>query len=252
MTGPLRFPGLTAVAVILAAWVAATATGFVNSKFIPPPDEVLRAGAEDWANLGAATLESMWTALVGYAVGFGAAVVVGMAVGRYASFDSWLSGPLDFFRAIPAVAMVPMALLVLADSFLVGAFAVAWGCFFLAVINVVAGVKHIPTTLQDAARSFGAGEVKVLRKVGIPSLLPYFLSSLRQNVSVALIVIVVADMVVGLSGLGFYILRTQSNALFGRMYASITLIAVIGYVAFRLLEVAQRRLFPWWSETSLT
>ena len=51
MRGPLRFPGLTAVAVILAAWVAATATGFVNSKFIPPPNEVLRAGSEDWANL---------------------------------------------------------------------------------------------------------------------------------------------------------------------------------------------------------
>ena len=251
MTGALRFPGLTAVAVILAAWVTATATGFVNSEFIPPPGEVLAAGIEDWANLGSATIESMWTALVGYAVGFGAAVVVGMAVGRYASVDSWVSGPLDFFRAIPAVAIVPMALLILADSFLVGAFAVAWGCFFLAVINVISGVKHIPNTLQDAARSFGAGEVKVLRKVGIPSLLPYFLSSLRQNVSVALIVIVVADMVIGLSGLGFYILRTQSNALFGRMYASITLIAIIGYVAFRLLEEAQRRLFPWWSETSL-
>ena len=251
MTGALRFPGLTAVAVILAAWVTATGTGFVNSEFIPPPGEVLAAGIEDWANLGSATIESMWTALVGYAFGFGAAVVVGMAVGRYASVDSWVSGPLDFFRAIPAVAIVPMALLILADSFLVGAFAVAWGCFFLAVINVISGVKHIPNTLQDAARSFGAGEVKVLRKVGIPSLLPYFLSSLRQNVSVALIVIVVADMVIGLSGLGFYILRTQSNALFGRMYASITLIAVIGYVAFRLLEEAQRRLFPWWSETSL-
>jgi len=251
VTGALRFPGLTAVAVILAAWVTATATGFVNSEFIPPPGEVLAAGIEDWANLGSATIESMWTALVGYAVGFGAAVVIGMAVGRYASVDSWLSGPLDFFRAIPAVAIVPMALLILADSFLVGAFAVAWGCFFLAVINVISGVKHIPNTLQDAARSFGAGEVKVLRKVGIPSLLPYFLSSLRQNVSVALIVIVVADMVIGLSGLGFYILRTQSNALFGRMYASIALIAVIGYVAFRILEEAQRRLFPWWSETSL-
>ena len=251
MTGALRFPGITAVAVILATWVTATATGFVNSEYIPPPGEVLASGIEDWANLGAATIESMWTALVGYAVGFGAAVVIGMAVGRYASVDSWLSGPLDFFRAIPAVAVVPMALLILADSFLVGAFAVAWGCFFLAVINVLSGVKHIPNTLQDAARSFGAGEVKVLRKVGIPSLLPYFLSSLRQNVSVALIVIVVADMVIGLSGLGFYILRTQSNALFGRMYASIALIAVIGYVAFRLLEVTQRRLFPWWSETSV-
>ncbi|MDE0674780.1 MAG: hypothetical protein OXI06_06870, partial [bacterium] len=114
--------------------MTATATGFVNSEYIPPPGEVLASGIEDWANLGAATIESMWTALVGYAVGFGAAVVIGMAVGRYASVDSWLSGPLDFFRAIPAVAVVPMALLILADSFLVGAFAVAWGCFFLAVI----------------------------------------------------------------------------------------------------------------------
>ena len=250
MRGALRFPGLTAVAVILTAWVAATASGFVNSDFIPPPNEVLRAGSEDWANLGPATIESMWTALVGYALGFGAAIVVGMAVGRYVVVDSWASGPLDFFRAIPAVAIVPMALLVFADSFLVGVFAVAWGCFFLAVINVIAGVKHIPETLQDAARSFGAGEVTVLRKVGIPSLLPYFLSSLRQNVSVALIVIVVADMVIGLSGLGFYILRTQSNALFGRMYAAITLIAIIGYLVFRLLESAQRRLFPWWSEST--
>ncbi len=252
MTGALPFSGLIAVAAILLVWVAATATGFVNSEFIPPPNQVLQAAIEDWENLGAATVESMWTALVGYGVGFATAVVIGMAVGRYAAFDSWASGSLDFFRAIPAVAMVPMALLVLADSFLVGVFAVAWGCFFLAVINVIAGVKHIPTTLQDAARSFGAGEVKVLRKVGIPSLLPYFLSSLRQNVSVALIVIVVADMVIGLSGLGFYILRTQSNALFGRMYAAIALIAVIGYLAFRILEETQRRLFPWWSETSLT
>lgn len=252
MSGALRFPGLIAVVVILTAWVTATATGFVNSEFIPPPNEVLRAGSEDWANLGPAAFDSLTTALIGYALGFGSAVIVGMVVGRYAAVDSWASGPLDFFRAIPAVALVPLALLVFADSFLVGVFAVAWGCFFLAVINVVAGVKHIPVTLQDAARSFGAGEVKLLRKVGIPSLLPFLLSSLRQNVSVALIIIVVADMVIGLSGLGFYILRSQGSALFGRMYAAIVLIAVTGYLAFRLFEWAQRRLFPWWSETALS
>lgn len=212
--------------------------------------EVFQAGIEDWPNLAAAAAESLRTALVGYSVGFAAAIVVGMAVGRYASIESWASGPLDFFRAIPAVAVVPLALLLLADSFLVGAFAVFWGCFFLAVINVISGVRHLPVTLQDAARSFGAGEIKLLRKVGVPSLLPFFLSSLRQNVSVALIVIVVAEMVIGLSGLGFYILRSQGSAQFGRMYAAIVLIAFVGYFAFRVLELAQRRLFPWWSESA--
>jgi ABC-type nitrate/sulfonate/bicarbonate transport system permease component len=249
VNGAFRFPGLIAVAVILTTWVAATGSGFVNAKFIPPPNEVLRAGLDDWANLSSATIQSMGTALVGYGIGFVAAIVIGMAVGRYVAVDSWASGPLDFFRAIPAVALVPMALLIFGNSFIVGVFSVAWGCFFLAVVNVVSGVKHIPETLQDAARSFGAGEVKLLRKVGIPSLLPFFLSSLRQNVSVALIIIVIADMVIGLSGLGFYILRTQSNALFGRMYAAITIIAIIGYAVFQLLEWSQRRLFPWWSDS---
>lgn len=251
MKGSIRFPGLTAVAVITAVWVTATATGFVRAEFIPPPNQVVGAAIEDWRNLLEATSSSLWTALIGYVLGFLAAVVTGMAVGRYQAVDSWLSGTLDFFRAIPAVAIVPLAILVFADSFLVGAFAVAWGCFFLAIINVISGVRHIPLTLQEAARSFGAGEVKMLTKVGIPSLLPFFLSSLRQNVSIALIVIVVADMVIGLSGLGFYILRSQGSALFGRMYAAIVLISIIGYVVFRVLESTQRHLFPWWSEASV-
>lgn len=249
MKSRLPSRGFTAVAVLTLIWYGATAAGLVRSEFLPPPDEVLRAGAADWSELTGATLSSLRTAFVGYTLGFLGAALVGMVVGRFAIVDSWASGTIDFFRAIPAVAIVPLAIVWFADSILVGAFAVAWGCFNLAVINVIAGVRQIPTTLQDAARTFGAGEVKILRTVGIPSLLPYFLSSLRQNVSVALIVIVVADMVIGLSGLGFYILRNQGSAQFGRMYAAIVVISILGYATFSVLEAAQKRLFPWWSES---
>lgn len=244
----LRLPGLTAAVIITFGWWLITASGLVRSVFLPPLNEVVAAAGEDWRNILEATSASLWAALVGYIGGFVAAVVVGMMVGRYARVEIWSSGAIDFFRAIPAVAIVPLALLVFADTFRVEVFAVAWAVFFLSIINVIGGVRHVPETLEMAARSFGGTETIVLRKVAVPWLLPFFLSSLRQNVSVALIVIVVSDMVIGLSGLGFYILRNQGKALFDRMYAAIVIISIIGYASYKLLEVLQYRLFPWWSD----
>ena len=238
---------LLAAIVIVGLWTLIHTLGIFREDFFPSIPQIWKAAVRDSPQLLQAAGSSLTTALLGYLIGFVAAVPVGMAVGRFPWAERWFSGTIDFFRAIPAVAIVPLALLVFADVFLVGLFVVAYACFFITVINVAVGVRQVPATLEAAVRTFGGGEAQVLWKVGIPSLLPFFLASLRQNVAVALVVIVVTDMILALSGLGLYILQSQGRMQLGQMYGAIVLISIIGYLGYRLLSYLERRLFPWWS-----
>lgn len=242
-----RSEPLLALIVIVGGWSIVHALGIFREDFFPSIAQIWGAAVQDWARLLGAARSSLSAALLGYVIGFVAAVPVGMLVGRYRRAQLWFSGTIDFLRAIPAVAVIPLALLIFADHFLVGVFVVAYACFFVTTVNVMVGVRHAPVALESAVRSFGGSEVQVLTKVGFPSLLPFLLASLRQNVAVALIVIVVSDMVLALSGLGLYILQAQGRAHLERMYAAITFVSVVGYLGYRLLALLEERLFPWWS-----
>jgi ABC-type nitrate/sulfonate/bicarbonate transport system permease component len=239
------FQGVLAFAIVVGVWSLSTAIGPFQSEFFPSLIRIGQAAWHDWPNLADATRSSLAAATVGYVLGFGTAVVAGMVIGRYPRADAWLSGAVDFFRSIPAVAIIPLTLLLLRTVYRTEVFAVAWGCFFLAVINIIAGAHHVPQVLEDAVRAFGGREHQILRKVAIPFLLPFFLATLRQNVAVALIVVVVADMFLGVSGLGFYILNSQATIKYDQMYAAVFLISLIGFATFKLLEFLERRLFPW-------
>ena len=146
--------------------------------------------------------------------------------------------------------MIPFAILVLGPRLQVGVFAVTWGCFFLAVTNLADGTRHTPESLENAVKSFRGSERQVLRVVVFPAILPYVLASLRQNLSVALIVGVVTDMVLGRAGLGVYIIKAQGVLRTDLMYAAILLLALLGYVSYALLESVERRFFPWWARRS--
>jgi ABC-type nitrate/sulfonate/bicarbonate transport system permease component len=239
---------LLALIVIVGGWSIIHSLGFFREEFWPSIPQIYTAAVEDWSRLLGAARSSLSAAFLGYLIGFVAAIPVGMLVGRYRRAQLWFSGMIDFLRAIPAVAVIPLALLIFANHFMVGLFVVAYACFFVSVVNIMVGVRHLSTTLESAVRTFGGNEVQVLTKVGVPSLLPFFLASLRQNVAVALIVIVVSDMALGLSGLGLYILQAQGRAQLERMYAAITFVSVVGYLGYRLLAFLEERLFPWWSQ----
>ena len=242
-----RSEPLLALLVIIGGWSIIHALGIFREDFWPSIAQIYTAAAEDWSDLLGAARSSLSAALLGYLIGFVAAIPVGMVVGRYRRPELWFSGTIDLLRAIPAVAVIPLALLIFANHFMVGLFVVAYACFFVSVVNIMVGARHVSATLESAVRTFGGSELQVLTKVGFPSLLPYFLASLRQNVAVALIVIVVSDMVLALSGLGLYILQAQGRAHLERMYAAITFVSVVGYLGYRLLAFLEERLFPWWS-----
>jgi ABC-type nitrate/sulfonate/bicarbonate transport system permease component len=243
----VRSEPLLAVVVIVALWTLIHALGIFRDDYFPSIPEVWRAAREDWSRVLEAARSSLTAAFIGYVLGFVFGVPVGMVVGRFRWADRWFSGTIDFFRSIPAVAIIPLCLLIFADHVKVGIFVVAYACFFVTVINTTVGVRHVPETLESAVRTFSGTEFQVYWKVGVPSLLPFFLASLRQNVAVALIVIVVSDMVLALSGLGLYILQAQGRFQLERMYAAIVFISIVGYLGYRLLAFLEHRLFPWWS-----
>lgn len=242
-----RLWGFAALIIVVGAWTLLSASHLLPRTYFPSLPQVFGAAVEDRADLFGAAAESFATAGLGYVLGFVFAILVGIPMGRYVAVERLLRPNVDFLRAVPAVVMIPVFLLVVGSRELVGVLSVAWACFFLAVINIAAGAAQASSTLELAVRTFGGREFVVLRKAVLPSLLPYILASLRQTVAVALLVVVVVDMTLGVSGLGFYILAAQGVLSMDEVYAAVILVSLVGVTSYRGIETMERRMFPWWS-----
>lgn len=114
------------------------------------------------------------------------------------------------------------------------------------LVNTIAGVRAVDPTALDVARTFQAGQLRTLVNVVLPASLPYILAGLRTSLALALIVSVVAEMVAGSEGIGYYIMTMQYAMRSSDMYAAIFLLAALGYSLNLILLAVERRSLHWW------
>ncbi len=149
-------------------------------------------------------------------------------------------------RPIPMPAIVPPLILLLGIDHAMKVFAVAFACFFPVLVNTVGGVRAVDPTALDVARTFQVGRLRALRTVVLPASLPFILAGMRTSLALALIVSVVAEMIAGSEGIGYYIMTMQYAMRPGDMYAAIFLLAALGYSLNLILLGIEHRLLHWW------
>ncbi len=183
-------------------------------------------------------------------LGFGIAVVVGVALGVPIGLSEWtrkLAMPhIEYWRAMPPPALLPISIVLLKD---IGdrqkiAF-IAFFCVFPVLLNTIDGVRGIDPTLVDTARSYGLRGYERVRRVVLPAALPQIVAGMRNSLSLAVIMMVLAEYFSSTSGVGYVLLISKNTFEMAPMWAAILLIGVLGYVLNVLFLVAERRFLGW-------
>ena len=200
---------LTSIALFIGLWYLAVKYQFdfyVRFTNIPAPldvlDEIVRLSKTD------TFYENMLISLRRILMGFGIAVVSGIAlgliIGRYRRARQLMFPMLEILRPIPAIAWVPMAIMLWPTNESSIVFITFIGSFFPILLSTVHGVTSVDPVLIRAARCLGAKEPALLRQVILPAALPDIFNGLSVGMGVAWVSLIAAEMISGQFGIGYF------------------------------------------------
>jgi ABC-type nitrate/sulfonate/bicarbonate transport system permease component len=151
----------------------------------------------------------------------------------------------EFLRPIPSVALVPLAVLIYGVGLESKVFLAAFASFWPLFVQTLYGVQDVDPVATDTARSFGLGRFERLWRIKLPSAVPYIATGLRISSSVALILAVTAEIVIGSEGLGRSINLARQGGAIELMYALIITTGLLGWLLNILTTQAERRVLHW-------
>jgi ABC-type nitrate/sulfonate/bicarbonate transport system permease component len=237
--------GVLVFIAALCIWeVWARAAG---SFLVPTASEVAEQAWEIWPT--SAFLGEAGASLKRLAVGFVIAAVIGIGIGLLVGTSQaarrTLEPFLELLRAVPAIAIVPAAIVILGVGDAQRIAVIAFGLCFPILVNTAEGVRLIPPEVRDTASMLHVGRVERIFRVYFPAALPSIMAGLRIAVSIGLILVVVSEFVGEGNGLGHYLLVQRSTFAVPEMYAGILFLGLLGYVLNRLFLVVERRVLAW-------
>lgn len=234
--------------VLLAAWWLAAELDLVSDKLLPGPIESIQAVyvAATAGTLGVDLWSTVYRMLAALFFATVIGVPLGILLGASKKVYRQVEFIIDFFRSTPVTAIFPMFLLIFgigdASKIAIAAFAAG----LLVIFNVAYGVMGARQTRKMAAKVMGASRIEIVRSVTIYEALPQTFVGLRTGVSLALVVIVVAEMFIGAdNGLGYRIINAQQTYNLADMYGSILVAGVLGYSVNALFLKLDNSLVHW-------
>jgi NitT/TauT family transport system permease protein len=238
---------IVGVVALLAIWSGAVHGGFVDPVLLPSP----RAAAEAlWKGLGGdlgrdflrTVQRTVWSILIAAVIGIPLGIVLGSSVRLYRSLEFVI----DFFRSTPASAMFPLFLVLFGVGDRTKISVAAFGAALVILFNVAYGVMNARKTRLLAAKAMGASRLRILMDVMLLESLPQTFVGLRNGVSLALVIVVVAEMFIGSTdGLGNRVFEAQQLFAMPDMYAAIFAAGALGYGLNLLFLVVERRFVHW-------
>jgi ABC-type nitrate/sulfonate/bicarbonate transport system permease component len=239
--------GAVSVVVVLALLEALSRTGIVAEGDIPPVTRVLQRLYEQlgtgafWSAVG----ETLRGWGIGLAISVAAGVLIGLALGLSDMAYGALRVPIEFLRPIPSVALVPLAVLLYGTGIRSTLFLVCYAALWPILLNAIYGVRDVEPVALDTGRVYGLGRAARLRHIVLPSAVPYIATGVRVASSIALILAVTAELVIGSPGLGRSITVAESSGAVDLMYALVFATGVLGLVLNFALSRVERRALHW-------
>jgi len=218
-----------------------------NPILFTHPVAVVEAGirmARD-GTLMTAVLESLQVLSIGFVLGVGVGIAVGVIAGRSRIVSALLDIPTTALYATPMVALVPVLVLWFGYGLVAKIVIVFLFSVFVVLINTARGVREVDSELVEVARSFCSSEGRLWRDVVLPSAMPYMVTGIRLAIGRALVGIVIAEFYTSISGLGFVIVTAANRFRTDEMFVPILILMILGVVLTKGLELLERRISPW-------
>jgi NitT/TauT family transport system permease protein len=242
------FLPLVGVAALILLWYVAVWVRLVDPVLLPTPQATLAALMKGMA--GGELGYDFWRTVerTAYAIAIAAviAIPIGVALGSDERIYRSLEFVIDFFRSTPASAMFPLFLVIFGVGDMTKILVAAFGAALVILFNVAYGVMNARKTRLLAAKVMGASRVRVLTDVMLLESLPQTFVGLRNGVSLALVIVVVAEMFIGSrDGLGHRVFEAQQLFEMPDMYAAIFAAGALGYGLNLLLLLVEKRFVHW-------
>lgn len=242
--------GALSIAGVLLFWQLATyykLDAYVRFNNIPTPSQVMEKVVEVNSspkfvtNIGISVRRILLGFLVATLLGVG----LGVVVGRYRLARALAMPAMEVFRPIPAIAWVPMSIMLWPDNEVSIVFITFLGAIFPILLNTVHGVEAIDPVLLRAARTLGAGEVSLLRHVVLPGALPHIFTGLAVGMGVAWVSLVAAEMISGQFGIGYFTWEAYSLISYAEIALGMITIGVLGLLCSGAIRLLARLAMPW-------
>jgi len=242
-----RHAGWIALVVVIGLWQLAGSAGWINPLFLPAPSAIARA-IYQLARSGALWQHLSYSIMrigTGWILGTLAGVIVGFAIG----LSSLARGVgITFISAlfpIPKIALLPLLILWLGIGEEPKIATIALGVFFSTAISVYSGVDNVPRNLIRMAQSFNVPFHAIVVRVIWPGALPSILAGFRITASIALLLVVSAEMIGAEFGIGAFVLQAGNLMQTDQLLAGVVILSLFGLAVGRLINWLETRLLHW-------
>ena len=242
--------GFSSLAALLLLWHLATlyrVDFFIRFTNIPTPVEVFHKVIEVNQSEKYLTnvLISLRRILLGFLIAAVVGISIGLIVGRYTLARQLVLPWMEVFRPIPAIAWVPMSIMLWPTNEISIVFITFLGAVFPIFWNTMQGVQAIDKVLLRAARSLGAHELSLFQHVILPGVLPHIFTGLAVGMGVSWVSLIAAEMISGQFGVGYFTWEAYSLVSYSEIALGMITIGLLGLFCSAVIRLIGVKLMPW-------
>jgi ABC-type nitrate/sulfonate/bicarbonate transport system permease component len=239
--------GLLGLAAFAAALEVAPRLGVLPSRYFPPTSVIMNALLDQLGRpeFWGALRDTLQTWLTGLAIALAAGVFLGVVIGALPLLREATASTIEFLRPIPSVALIPLAIVLLGTARPATLLLVVYASFWQVLVQVLHGVADVDPVARETARSYRLGRWHRIRYLVWPTALPYAMTGVRLAASVALILTITGELIIGTHGLGSEIAVARTSVAVPAMYALVVVTGLIGVLANVITRAAERRVLHW-------
>jgi ABC-type nitrate/sulfonate/bicarbonate transport system permease component len=233
--------------LLAAAWQLVSYFDLVSSTALPPLSDVIRAWIDmikdgEILSNGAASLIRLGAGL-GLSIAIGAVLGIGMA--WWKPVNILLAPIVEIFYPLPKSALIPVTVIWLGFGDSSKILLIFLGCMLPVTLGAFNGARASEQVLVWSARSMGAGRLRMLWDVVVPSALPELLNGIRTAIALSFILLVSSELIVARSGFGYLIGFLGANGTYDAMYAVVFTVAFLGFAADRIYLLLVQGMLSW-------
>ncbi|HLI13747.1 MAG TPA: ABC transporter permease [Alphaproteobacteria bacterium] len=241
---PLLTP-VAGILAVLAAWALVTGLFKIPDYLLPAPLDVARRLARDWASILAQAEFTLGATLAGFLVSVAIGVPLAFCIVLSRAAERALMPMFVMSQTIPKVAIAPILVVWLGFG-MVPKIAIAFLiAFFPIVVSTVTGLKSVELDMLDLVRSMGAGTLKIMLRVRVPTALPHMFAGFKVAICLAVVGAIVGEFVGSDRGLG-YVLLTATGSLDGTLvWSALIVLVAIGIALYAIVARIERVAIRW-------
>jgi NitT/TauT family transport system permease protein len=241
----LRRYAILGFAAAFGLWEAAVRFFNVAPYLLPPPSTVVVELAARWPRVLDGAVITTQEILAGYLLAVVVSVPLALLITYSRTVESTLYPLIVFLQIVPKIAIAPLFIIWFGFGFTPKLLLVFLLSFFPIVVSSIAGFKSLDPDVMDLARSTGASEWLMFRKIRLPQALPSIFTGLKVGAALAATAAVVAEFVASNRGLGYLLLEYNGNLETAMVFAVILVLSAIGLLVYYAVELLEKLAIPW-------